>query len=207
MVEQVMLKETVEMIRINHQSVFDLLDIPFYQEDFVFFPKLALALGEDVEMTTEKASKIGVLSEIIHLSSKIHLMIAEDTPTVQKERQQMQLPILVGDLLYGRFINYLTVHNLEQYLPLYLQYLKNLNSNAANSLREQTAWQKDKFAHQVEMLAAMTVEVFVLASAEERRELLSAKAKQMVTEKLPAWVEKKIMSLAELESLAETEKI
>ena len=99
------------------------------------------------------------------------------------------------------------MHNLEQYLPLYLQYLKNLNSNAANSLREQTAWQKDKFAHQVEMLAAMTVEVFVLASAEERRELLSAKAKQMVTEKLPAWVEKKIMSLAELESLAETEKI
>ena len=76
MLEQVMLKETVEIIRIKQQSVFDLLDIPFYQEDFCFFPELALALGEDAEITAEQASKFGILSEIIHLSSKIHLSIS-----------------------------------------------------------------------------------------------------------------------------------
>lgn len=202
-----MLKETVEMVRINHQSVFDLLDMPFYQEDFCFFPELALALGEAAQATPEQASKIGILSEIIHLSSKIHLMIAEETPTVQAERQQMQLPILVGDLLYGRFIHYLTAHDLEQYLPLYLQYLKNLNSCAANSLREQTVWQENKFAHQTQMLAAVTAEVFALICGEEKQQLLAAKAEQMVAERLSTWMEKKIMSLAELQSIAETEKI
>ena len=207
MLKQVMLKETVEMIRIKQQSIFDLLDIPFYQEDFCFFPELALALGEAAGITAEQASKFGVLSEIIHLSSKIHLMIAEDTPTAQSERKQMQLPILVGDLLYGRFIHYLTVHDLEQYLPLYLQYLKDLNSHAANSLREGSVWQENKFAKQMEMLAAATAEIFVLVSGEEKRQALSAKATQMVVEKWPTWLEKKIMSLAELESIAETEKI
>lgn len=206
--EQDEIHELVAALQIKQQSIFDLLTWDFYREEFVFFPQLAAALGETAQVAPNIARRIGMLSELIYLSSKIHFMVANGTEKGIDSQRQIQLSVLIGDLLYGRFIHMLVAMNMDGYLDEYIAYLKLFNSMMANTLRNDEQQVISLEREQLLLLALKTADLFMLASNHiASLNQLQELAEQQVGQQWQHWHEQRITSLAEVEALWMVEKI
>ena len=95
-------------LRVKDVTIFDLVEQEFYDGEFIFFSRLAAYLSKLAAIPAEDGQEIGVLSELMYLSSKMHVSLQTENESAQGLRTGLQMPVLLGDLLYGRFISALT---------------------------------------------------------------------------------------------------
>lgn len=104
----------------------DILDTNFSKIDMTFYPYLALLATQGPKGITKKARTLAVVSQIMYLSTEVHNQIPEDCID-EHFSKRIQLPILVGDLLYSRFYEVLCAEDCIEYLDYYVEYISQLN--------------------------------------------------------------------------------
>lgn len=85
-------------------------------------------------------------------------------------RAEKQMPVLLGDLLYGRFVSALVESKKMNYLQIYLDYLRQFNANGVDSLEGRTTYTME---HAVQLLTEKTAEVMALSAGIENTVLIA----------------------------------
>lgn len=205
--EVIFLLNLIPALRVKDTTIFDLLDQNFYYGEFIFFSRLAAHLGRIAEISAEDAQEVGVLSELIYLSSKIHFFLVEKAETEEQLRAELQMPVLIGDLLYGRFVVSLTETEKKDYLPIYVDYLKQFNRHRIDMLLEQMPMKDEE--QYVKLLTKKTAEV--IAALADRtsihRENLEIAAENYLEEQWALLYGEQITSLTVLEEKMQAEMI
>ena len=191
------MQDFVDALRVKDNSIFDLLHHTFYERDFLFFIRLAKHLGERTGCEEQKAIELGKLSQLLYLSSVLHFSITEATTDTQILRAEKQMPVLLGDLLYGRFISALTATGNTAYLPIYLTYLKQFNANGVDHLEGRMAFDLDDAAV---LLMKKTAEIFAVVLHQDAVAVLTD-AEQYFAEEWIASKREKVTNMTELEGL------
>lgn len=159
-----------DALQVKDSSVFDLLHHTFYERDFIFFMQLAAHLGRITGYDEKDSLIFGKLSELLYLSSLLHVSMTEDTETTVQLRAEKQMPVLLGDLLYGRFVSALVESKKMNYLQIYLDYLRQFNANGVDSLEGRTTYTME---HAVQLLTEKTAEVMALSAGMETTILIA----------------------------------
>ncbi|KJS88651.1 MAG: hypothetical protein JM58_00520 [Peptococcaceae bacterium BICA1-8] len=116
----------------------DILDISFSKLDMTFYPYLALLGSQGPKGITKKIRTLAVFSQIMYLSTEIHNRIPEDSTNLEFTNK-VQLPILVGDLLYSKFYEILCTEDCFEYLDYYTEYVTQLNLNWIDYLQHKVS--------------------------------------------------------------------
>ena len=187
----------IDAMRVKDGSVFDLTHYTFYERDFVFFIRLAKEIGKLLRCDDEKAEQLGVLSQLLYLSSVLHVSLTEQTEDMAQLRAEKQMPVLLGDLLYGRFISALTDTGNSVHLPEYLSYLKKFNANSVDYLEGRMAFDMN---HAAALLTEKTANVFSGCMGVTPDEV-RVDAEQFFADEWNVSRGEKVTSMAELEDL------
>lgn len=188
-------------LQVKDCSVFDLLHHTFYERDFVFFMRLTLHLGRMAGFSEKDAIVYGNLSELLYLSSLLHVSMTEQTETTAQLRAEKQMPVLLGDLLYGRFVSTLVENKKMAYLQNYLDYLRRFNANGVDSLEGRAVYTMEDA---VQLLAEKTAEVMALSAGTEKT-MLIAEAYAYFHAHWDALREKTVTTVEGLEALLQRE--
>lgn len=157
--EVIVLLHLAPALRVKDVTIFDLVNQEFYYGEFIFFSRLAAYLSKIAGISAEDGQEIGILSELMYLSSKIHFCLNETTNGEQSLRRGLQMPVLVGDLLYGRFIVCLTESGKKDLLPVYMEYLRAFNAEQVHVLRQN---EEKTGVSYISLLAEKTAEAIML---------------------------------------------
>ncbi|MBQ5863762.1 MAG: hypothetical protein IIW67_08675, partial [Peptococcaceae bacterium] len=153
--------------------------------------------GRVVRCDKARAEEIGLLSQLIYLSSLLHVSITEETSDMEQLRAEKQMPVLLGDLLYGRFISELSETGNSSYLPIYLSYLKEFNANSIDSLEDRTEFDMKKAAF---LLMVKTNEVFAMVMGHNPLDVLM-EGELFFAEEWNVSKGEKVTNMAQLEAL------
>ena len=197
------LQNVIPALCVKDITIFDLLDQEFHYGEFVVFPKLAAYLGRIAAVPEKDAQEIGRISELVYLYAKVHSSVKEGTLEDAGFRSSAQMPILLGDLFLGRFYRALAECDKENCLPVYLDYMKVLNSNAVDALE---AGQQPDESYRTLLARTVAKAVAILAGegyAEGER--LQYAAETYLQEQWPLVYGERITTLAELESRLQAE--
>ena len=182
-----------EVLRVKDCTIFDLLHQSFEERDFIFFTRLAAHLGKLMGCTDQDAVDFGKLSELLYLSSLLHVSLSEETETMDTLRAEKQMPVLLGDLLYGKFISWLADCGKVQCLPTYLTYLRQFNINGVDGLEGRKIVNLDTA---VQLLTEKTAEAMAnftnfdkLVAIDEAKAYWSAQWDALKGEKVDTFVE------------------
>ena len=201
MFEVIVVRNLAEALRVKGSSVFELVHHTFYERDFIFFARLTAHLSKITGCDEKDAMEFGKLSELLYLSSLLHFSLTEVTENTEQLRAEKQMPVLLGDLLYGRFITALTESGKTAYLPIYLAYLKHFNVDGVDALEGRIAYTMDDAAA---LLTEKTAEVMALFT-ECAAETLLAEANVYLRNHWEGLRGEKISSFAVLEALLQKE--
>lgn len=197
-------KNFAELFRVKDSSLFELVKNTFYERDFIFFLHLTAYLAEKFECSKKDAIEFGVLAQLLYLSSLLHFSLKEDTLDTIQLRTEKQMPVLLGDLLYGRFIATLIETGNSVHLPIYISYLKTFNVLRADDLDGKYAYGVFTMDDAAKILTEKTAEIFSLRFDDLSSDVL-AEAKKYFDTKWDTVTEKTIQSIAELEALLQRE--
>ena len=139
------LQNVIPALRVKGSTIFDLLDQEFHYGEFVFFPQLAAYLGRVAAISVKDAQEIGRISELVYLYAKMHISVKEGTLEDAGFRSSVQMPVLLGDLFLGRFYRTLAECGKENCLPVYLDYMKALNSREVDQLAQENSAEPDMY--------------------------------------------------------------
>ena len=195
------MRNLAEALRVKDSSVFELVHHTFYERDFLYFAHLAAHLGKMTGCDEKDAMEFGKLSELLYLSSLLHFSLTEVTENTAQLRAEKQMPVLLGDLLYGRFITTLTEYKKTAHLPIYLTYLKQFNADGVNALEGRMAYTMDDAAA---FLTAKTAEVMASFSGCAADSVLS-EAHAYLCEHWERLKGEKVSTFAALEALLQRE--
>lgn len=199
------LQNVIPALRVKDSTIFDLLDQAFHYGEFVFFPQLAAYLGRIAAIPVKDAQEIGRISELVYLYAKIHSSVKEGTLEDAGFRSGVQMPVLLGDLFLGRFYRKLAECGKENCLPVYLDYMKELNSREIDQLEQQDSAEPDVFY--LNLLAKKVAEAIVVLAGETftETESLQVAAENYLQEQWPLMYGEAITSLAQLEDKLQAE--
>lgn len=192
-----MVRTLTEALRVNESSVFELIHRTFYERDFIFFAQLVEHLGDLFHSDKSELLGFAKLSQLLYLSSLLHYSLNEDTNTVEELRAEKQMPVLLGDLLYGRFISELIKTNKSEYLTFYLKYLKQFNICGVEDLENRFVFTEASMAS---MLMEQTARVFAAFTGNDTMDTLF-EAELFFAEEWELRRGNKITTLDELEDL------
>lgn len=199
------LQNLIPALRVKHVTIFDLLDQEFHYGEFVVFPKLAAYLGRIAAIPAKDAQEIGRISELVYLYAKIHCSVKEGTLEDEGFRSRVQMPVLLGDLFLGRFYRTLAECEKENCLPVYLDFMKEMNSRALDRL--ETDVDSDFENEWLELLARKVAEAILVLAGEDvcDSENLQVAAENYLREQWPALYGQRISSVSELEIALQAE--
>lgn len=112
----------------------ELLNLPVYEGDLLFYGNLAGALGEYSGAEKQHVTEIGLLSELIYLYSLLHYNVAEVSGEEIGFRQSLQMPVLLGDLLLGRFYEAMAECGKDDCLDLYVSYIRDFSAHQMDDM-------------------------------------------------------------------------
>lgn len=197
----------VPALKVKDITILDLVGQDFYYAEFVFFYRLADKLGKMAKISPEEAREIGFLSELIYLSSRIHFELKEQYKGESALRKDLQMPVLTGDLLYGRFVANITKLDKLVFLPDYMDYLKEFNAKQIDRLQDKEI---EKTAKYFTLLLAETTANIIAAVAgktDSNAATLKQAADDFLEEEWKLFYEDKITSLTVLEDKMKAERI
>ena len=196
----------VPALKVKDTTILDLVGQDFCYAEFVFFYRLADKLGKMAEISPEEAEKVGFLSELIYLSSKIHFELKEEYEGESALRKDLQMPVLTGDLLYGRFVANITKLGKLDYLPDYMDYLKEFNAKQIDRLQDKETKKTAKYF--TLLLAETTANIIASIAGKKDSDLAALRqaADAFLEEEWKLFYEEKITSLAVLEDKMKAER-
>ncbi len=197
------MQNVIPALRVKDITIFDLLDQEFHYGEFVVFPKLAAYLGRIAAIPAKDAQEIGRISELVYLYAKVHSSVKEGTLEDAGFRSSAQMPVLLGDLFLGRFYRTLAEYDKEICLPVYLDYMKALNSTAVDAL-EAGNDPDETYRTLLAKTVAQAIEVLAGESFTESESLQKA-AENYLHEQWPLLYGERIDTLNELESRLQAE--
>lgn len=83
--------------------------------NLLWLPGMCLLAAKAAKDTNARVVRLAGILHMLGLASHLHWSLAEDTE-LNKMKQEIQYPILVGDLLYSRVYTDICRHRLQQYL-------------------------------------------------------------------------------------------
>lgn len=187
-------------LRVKDVTIFDLVEQEFYYGEFIFFSRLAAHLSKLAAISAEDGQEIGVLSELMYLSSKMHVSLRTKNDTEQALRAGLQMPVLLGDLLYGRFILALTEAEKNSLLPVYIAYMRQFSARQAQASKT-----RDDFY--IRLLVQKTAEAVAIVAGMDSagQSRLESAAGDYWTEQWEQLQGGKITTLAALEAALQAE--
>lgn len=188
-------------MQVKDSSIFDLLHHTFYERDFIFFAHLAVQLGNLTGCSEKEALEFGELSELLYLSSLLHFSLTEHTETTEQLRAEKQMPVLLGDLLYGRFISALIKNKKTVCLPIYFSYLKQFNADGVEHLEGRKAY---AMGDAIVLLTKKTAEAMAVFAGVEK-DAVTAEAERYLETHWELLQGEKVSTYAALESLLQRE--
>lgn len=197
------MQNVIPALRVKDITIFDLLDQEFHYGEFVVFPKLAAYLGRIAAIPAKDAQEIGRISELVYLYAKVHSSVKEGTLEDAGFRSSAQMPVLLGDLFLGRFYRTLAEYDKEICLPVYLDYMKALNSTAVDAL-EAGNDPDETYRTLLAKTVAQAIEVLAGESFTESESLQKA-AENYLHEQWPLLYGERVDTLHELESRLQAE--
>jgi hypothetical protein len=123
-------------LKIKSGISIDIIGKNFSNSDMLFFPQLILLASYGPKGINKKTRTLAVVSQIMYLSTEIHNQIPEKTK-VSNFKSKVQLPILVGDLLYSRFYEILCIEDCIEFFDDFIEYISQLNLNWINYLNNE----------------------------------------------------------------------
>ena len=197
--EVICLQHLIPSLRVKDVTIFDLLAQEFHYGEFVFFSQLAAYLGRIAAIPAKDAQEIGHISELVYLYAKIHISVKEGTLEDAGFRSGVQMPVLLGDLFLGRFDRMLAECQKENCLPVYLDYMKDLNSREVDRLEQRNHAEPD--AYYRNLLAQKVAEAVAVLAGEAftEKESLQVAAENYLREQWQLVYGERITSLAQLE--------
>ena len=100
-------------IKIKAADFEDLVNLNMDDLDKVFCPAIVLATGQACGDAGQKFEALAVIVQLIYIANQVHNLMKDDNDLAEDLRQ---FPVLVGDLLYGRFFLELCRENLLTFL-------------------------------------------------------------------------------------------
>lgn len=195
------MQNLAEALQVKDSSVFELVGHTFYERDFVFFAQLIAHLGKVTGCDEKNVMEFAKLSQLLYLSSLLHFSLTEETKDTVQLRSEKQMPVLLGDLLYGRFISALIQTGKSAYLPFYIAYLKQFNMCGVLDLEGRFSFSETKMAS---ILMEKTAEVIAAFSGQDRVDTIY-EAELFFAEEWNPRKGKKITTMKELEELLDRE--
>ncbi len=131
--EVVDLQDFLSQLRVKDVTVFELLegtdarDVLTY-DAFLFFPRVGAYLGREAGLSGADGRDLGQLSELVYLYARLHGSVGETGGRGD------QLKVLLGDLFLGRFYETLSASGKEACLPVYIEFMRRLNSGGIDAL-------------------------------------------------------------------------
>lgn len=104
-----------------------LIEKNFSKDDLAFYPQLTLMAALDGNKIDETVRTIGILNLMMYISTEIHNKVPIKPVKGKDFYSEIQLPILVGDLLYSKLFNILCKHNLTEYIQDFINYIEPFN--------------------------------------------------------------------------------
>lgn len=190
-----------EALQVKDSSVFELVHHTFYERDFVFFAQLIEHLGVLFDCDKTELMDFAKLSQLLYLSSLLHFSLTEETEDLKQLRAEKQMPVLLGDLLYGRFISTLIQTQKSAYLPFYIAYLKQFNMCGVEDLEGRFNFTTTQMAS---VLMEKTAEVIAAFTGKDRLEIIY-EAEVFFAEEWNPRKGNKITTMDELEALLKSE--
>lgn len=202
--EVILLLNLIPALQVKNLTIFDLVGQPFQYGEFVCYSQLAAHLGKLAGISAEDAQEVGILSELLYLSSKLHDNLSEQVESTPQLRTELQMPVLLGDLMYGRFLSSITVAGKKEILPVYIEYLQQFNAKRIEMLRHDIP--DESVVFYVGLLADKTAEVIArLAGMHTERQLELKRAAEAFMQKQWQKHTEAVHSLMELEQMLQAE--
>ncbi|NMA01808.1 MAG: hypothetical protein GX923_04495 [Clostridia bacterium] len=111
-----------------------LIEKDFSKDDLAFYPQLTFMAALGSEKIDETVRTIGILNLIMYISTEIHNNVPIEPVGEKTFFQEVQVPILAGDLLYSKLFNILCTHNLTAYIGDFIKYIEPFNTAWINYL-------------------------------------------------------------------------
>ncbi len=195
------MQNLAEALRVKDSSIFELVHHTFYERDFIFFAQLIEHLGKLYDYDKTELIDFAKLSQLLYLSSLLHYSLTEETADEKQLRSKKQMPVLLGDLLYGRFISTLIQTGKSAYLPFYIAYLKQFNLCGVLELEGRLDFTATQMAS---ILMEKTAEVIAAFSGKDPMDTIY-EAKLFFAEEWNPHKGNKITTMKELEDLLDRE--
>lgn len=197
----------IPALRIKDVTIFDLLNQEFYQGEFLFFSQLAAYLGKVAAIPEADAREIGMLSELVYLYAKLHISLQEKSMANEGFCGSVQMPVLIGDLFLGRFYRFLAESEKEVCLPVYMDFMRQMNGQQVDGLLEHPRTEsRTSFCPLLVRKTAEAMAVFAGAQADMQQTLETA-AEQYRQQHWDSVQGRQVTSLSALEECLQAEEI
>ncbi|WP_084053979.1 hypothetical protein [Desulfonispora thiosulfatigenes] len=114
-------------LKLKNGFIRDILDKDFTDKELTFYIQLILRSGYNREGYTNKIKILAVVTQIIYLATKIHSTAFDVKEGKQEFKKEVQIPILIGDLLYSKIYDILCKEDCLEFLDDILEYISALN--------------------------------------------------------------------------------
>lgn len=105
----------------------NLIEKDFSKDDLAFYPRLTLIAALGANKMDETVKIIGTLNLIMYISTEFHNNVPIKPVEEETFNQKIQVPILVGDLLYSKIFNILCKHELTAFIQDFINYIEPFN--------------------------------------------------------------------------------
>lgn len=97
----------------NSAGFEELVHLDLNELDQAFCPAVVLAVSQSCDNCGEKSDALASIIQYVFMANQVHNLMRDDNNLAEEQRQ---FPVLVGDLLYGKFFLRLCKENLLQFL-------------------------------------------------------------------------------------------
>lgn len=114
-------------LKIKHGFINEILDNKISEKEMFFYIGLILRCDFNEKGYTNKVKTLATVTQIIYLATKIHSLATENTGQKRKFKKEVQMPILIGDLLYGEIYDILCKEDSLEFTDDILEYVSTLS--------------------------------------------------------------------------------
>lgn len=108
-------------------SIPSLIEKDFSRDDLAFYPQLTLMAALGANKIDDTVRTIGILNLIMYISTEIHNNVPTKPVAENYFNQEIQIPILAGDLLYSKLFNILCKRELTASINDFINYIQPFN--------------------------------------------------------------------------------
>lgn len=116
-----------KILNIKNGIINNLLDKKISEKELSFYISLILRCDYSEKGYTDQVKTLALVTQVIYLATKTHSLVYEKTGKKENFKEEVQMPILIGDLLYAVIYDILCKEDFLLFLDDILEYVSNLS--------------------------------------------------------------------------------